>query len=72
MAQVLYEILVLLAFLAFMTLAGSGVSEGWRRLLGWPGLDRGYWRSILGGTALLSLMLLALASGGVLSVGVRR
>jgi hypothetical protein len=67
--QALYEILVILFFLACLTLVGSGVSEGWRRLLGWPGLGRGYWASLLGGMALLFLLLLALTLGGALTVG---
>jgi hypothetical protein len=67
--QALYEIMVILAFLACLTLAGSGVSEGWRRLLGWPGLGRGYWGSLLGGTVMLFLLLAVLARTGALTVG---
>jgi hypothetical protein len=64
--QALYEILVILAFLACMALGGSGALGAWRPLL------RRYWASLLGGTAFLFLLLLALTLGGLLTVGVRR
>ena len=71
MVQALLEILVILCFLACLTLAGSSALEAWRRLLGWPGLGRGYWVSLLGGTVLLLSLLAILARTGALTVGVR-
>jgi hypothetical protein len=68
--QALYEILVILFFLACLTLAASSVAEGWRQLRGQPGLGWGYWGSLLGGMALLFLLLLALILGGALTVGI--
>jgi hypothetical protein len=68
--QPFLEILVILYCLACLTLAGSSMVEAWRRLLGWPGLDRGYWAALLGGLALLALLVALLIGVGALRVGI--
>jgi hypothetical protein len=70
--QTFLEILVILGCLAGLTLAGSGAVEAWRWLLGWPGLGREYWVVLLGGLALLALLVALLLVVGALRVGLAR
>jgi hypothetical protein len=72
MTQSLLEILVFLFILACLTLGGSSVLEGWRRVRRRPGLGRGYWGALLGGLALLFLLLVLLTRSGALTVGLTR
>ncbi len=72
MTQAFLEILVFLFILACLTLAGSTVLEAWRRVRRRPGLGRGYWVTLLGGMALLFLLLVVLSRTGTLTVGIAR
>jgi hypothetical protein len=69
MVRALGQIVVLLFLLGALTVAGSAAVEGGRRALGWSGLARGYWATLLGGMALLALILAVLIRAGLLTVG---
>ncbi len=69
MTKALAQILVILYMLACLTIAGAAVLEGWQQFLWHRTLGTGFWVSLLGGTALLLLLLITLALTGALRVG---
>lgn len=70
--QALLEILVILLFLACAALAAAGALDAARWLRGRPGLGRAHWSTLLGGTALVFLLLVLLILAGGLAAPVGR
>ena len=70
--QALAQVLVILYVLACLTIVAAGAVEGWQRFQWHRTLGGGFWASLLGGTVLVFLLLLALALTGALRVGPAR